>query len=90
MNLSRRSCGKEYLHGRHRRREERQQTGLQHLPAIEGKEEHDTHSHTEHRPQLCQSMYLIRIRTRQALHHPLRKTVVFNLLPGSLLEEVLY
>jgi hypothetical protein len=35
-------------------------------------------------------MYLIRIRTRQALHHPLRKTVVFNLLPGSLLEEILY
>jgi hypothetical protein len=66
-----------------------QYTGLQCPPSPEDEEKHHTKHHTKRRPEERQSVNLFLWTLRQALHHPLRETIVFNLLLCSLLEEIL-
>jgi hypothetical protein len=64
--------------------------GLQGLPATKDEEKHHTHHHTEHRPEERQPVGLFHLTFGQVHHHPLRESIVLNLLLCSLLEEILY
>jgi hypothetical protein len=66
-----------------------QYTGLQCSPSAKDDEKHYTQHHTKRRPEEGQSVGLFLWTLGQVLHHPLRETIVFNLLLCSLLEEIL-